>query len=163
MSVARWGHASPSTSWEEVPTSFRHRHRLAGRSPPSFHLLFGPRHRDNMINILILIIIIIITNILHLHPPHPPNNPHSPHPAHPPPVFFRKREIKKEKSMSSQWVVVVNPFLIWLFENEGTEEPCPHHHCEEEDREGRRPPGVEGCEEDNGWWWWWWCWWRWWW
>jgi hypothetical protein len=27
--------------------------------------------------------------------------------------------------LSSQWVVVVNPFLICLFENEGTEEPCP--------------------------------------
>jgi hypothetical protein len=26
--------------------------------------------------------------------------------------------------LSSQWVVVVNPFLICLFENEGTEEPC---------------------------------------
>ncbi len=38
--------------------------------------------------------------------------------------FFRKREIKKEISLSSQWVVVVTPFLICLFENEGTEEPC---------------------------------------
>ncbi len=38
--------------------------------------------------------------------------------------FFRKREIKKENSLSSQWVVVVNTFLICLFENEGTEEPC---------------------------------------
>ncbi len=37
--------------------------------------------------------------------------------------FFRKREVKKEMSLSSQWVVVVNPFLICLFENEGTEEP----------------------------------------
>ncbi len=38
--------------------------------------------------------------------------------------FFRKREIKKEIVVSSQWVVVVNPFVICLFENEGTEEPC---------------------------------------
>ncbi len=38
--------------------------------------------------------------------------------------FFRKREIKKESSLPSQWVVVVNSFLICLFENEGAEEPC---------------------------------------
>ncbi len=37
--------------------------------------------------------------------------------------FFRKREIKKEISLSSQSVAVVTPFLICLFENEGREEP----------------------------------------
>ena len=50
-------------------------------------------------------------------------------------------------SLSSQWVVVVNPFLICLFENEGTEEPWDR---KEEKEEGEEKEKEEEEEEEEG-------------